>query len=99
MSILIIGGGICGLGTALLLARDDHDLTVLECDVDEIPDSLQDAWESWTREYIGTITPVQDILRRPAVVQAVAAATEGMKHAPPMRMPGPDRSELLDLTR
>jgi 2-polyprenyl-6-methoxyphenol hydroxylase-like FAD-dependent oxidoreductase len=50
MSILIIGGGICGLGTALLLARDGHDVTVLERDVDPIPDSAQDAWDRWERK-------------------------------------------------
>ena len=32
MRILIIGGGICGLGTALLLGRDGHEVTVLERD-------------------------------------------------------------------
>ena len=50
MSIVIIGGGICGLGTALLLARDGHEVTVLESDADEMPDSPQRAWESWTRK-------------------------------------------------
>ena len=50
MSILIIGGGICGLGTALLLARDGHDVTLLERDVDPLPDSAQDAWDSWQRK-------------------------------------------------
>jgi hypothetical protein len=29
MHILIIGGGICGLGTALLLALDGHEVTGL----------------------------------------------------------------------
>src|SRR5262249_13160040 len=50
MSVLIIGGGICGLGTALLLARDGHDVTVLERDADPLPDSPQDAWRSWERK-------------------------------------------------
>ena len=49
MNILIIGGGICGLGTALLLARDGHDVTVLERDGGAMPDSPQDAWDKWTR--------------------------------------------------
>src|SRR5687767_10008912 len=50
MTVLIIGAGICGLGTALLLARDGHDVTVLERDADALPDSPQDAWDHWTRK-------------------------------------------------
>jgi 2-polyprenyl-6-methoxyphenol hydroxylase-like FAD-dependent oxidoreductase len=50
MRILIIGGGICGLGTALLLARDGHEVTVLECDADPIPASPDAAWERWERK-------------------------------------------------
>lgn len=48
--VLIIGGGICGLGTALLLARDGHDVTVIERDADPLPDSPQEAWDSWGRK-------------------------------------------------
>jgi 2-polyprenyl-6-methoxyphenol hydroxylase-like FAD-dependent oxidoreductase len=50
-------------------------------------------------EYIGTITPVQDILKRPAVAEGLQAAREAMKHAPPVRIPGPDRTRLLELVR
>lgn len=50
MRVLVVGGGICGLGTALLLARDDHDVTVLERDPDPVPDSPLDAWDTWSRK-------------------------------------------------
>ena len=50
MRILIIGGGICGLGAALLLARDDHEVTVLERDAEPIPPSADAAWERWERK-------------------------------------------------
>jgi 2-polyprenyl-6-methoxyphenol hydroxylase-like FAD-dependent oxidoreductase len=50
VSIIIIGGGICGLVTALLLARDGHDVTLLERDGDPPPDSPQRAWETWARK-------------------------------------------------
>jgi 2-polyprenyl-6-methoxyphenol hydroxylase-like FAD-dependent oxidoreductase len=50
MRALIIGGGICGLGTALLLARDGHDVTVLERDVSPIPVSPVSSWEHWKRK-------------------------------------------------
>jgi hypothetical protein len=49
MRILIIGVGICGLGTALLIARDGHEVTVLERDAGPIPRSADAAWEQWER--------------------------------------------------
>ena len=48
-------------------------------------------------EYIGTITPVQTILQRPEVTERIRAASETLKNAPPPRMPGPTRQELLGL--
>jgi 2-polyprenyl-6-methoxyphenol hydroxylase-like FAD-dependent oxidoreductase len=50
MRVLVIGGGICGLGTALLLARDGHDVTVLERDAEPMPYSPDAAWERWERK-------------------------------------------------
>jgi 2-polyprenyl-6-methoxyphenol hydroxylase-like FAD-dependent oxidoreductase len=50
MKILIVGAGICGLGTALLLARDGHDVTLLERDDGPLPDNPQDAWQQWARK-------------------------------------------------
>ena len=47
--IVIVGAGMCGLGTALLLARDGHDVTVLERDDDPVPESPQLAWNDWAR--------------------------------------------------
>jgi 2-polyprenyl-6-methoxyphenol hydroxylase-like FAD-dependent oxidoreductase len=49
MRVLIIGGGICGLGTALLLARQNHDVTLLERDDQPPPASPADAWDQWGR--------------------------------------------------
>jgi 2-polyprenyl-6-methoxyphenol hydroxylase-like FAD-dependent oxidoreductase len=48
--ILVIGAGICGLGTALLLARDGHDVTVLERDGEDAPDSAPATWDGWRRK-------------------------------------------------
>src|SRR5262245_25575265 len=50
MTIVMVGGGICGLGAALLLARDGHEVTVLERDPDPPPDSPERAWDVWTRK-------------------------------------------------
>ncbi|MGH9175164.1 MAG: FAD-dependent oxidoreductase, partial [Vicinamibacterales bacterium] len=48
-------------------------------------------------EYIGTLSPVQEILHRPEVAERIRAAKERMKNAPPMPMPGPNRTQLLEL--
>ena len=50
MSVLIIGAGICGLGTGLLLARDGHEVVVLDADADPPPASAQEAWTRWERK-------------------------------------------------
>ena len=48
--LIVCGGGICGLGAALLLARDGHDVTVLERDPEPLPESAGQAWEAWERK-------------------------------------------------
>jgi 2-polyprenyl-6-methoxyphenol hydroxylase-like FAD-dependent oxidoreductase len=45
----VLGAGVCGLATAMVLARDGHDVTVLERDPEPVPDTLADAWERWER--------------------------------------------------
>ena len=46
--ILVLGAGLCGLSTAMLLARDGHQVTVLERDPGAPPEPAQ-AWEAWER--------------------------------------------------
>jgi 2-polyprenyl-6-methoxyphenol hydroxylase-like FAD-dependent oxidoreductase len=48
--ILVLGGGVCGLAAGLMLARDDHDVTVLERDGEPVPESAEQAWEGWSRD-------------------------------------------------
>ena len=48
-AIVVLGGGVCGLATALVLARDGHDVLVLERDAAPVPDSPADAWDAWRR--------------------------------------------------
>jgi len=48
-------------------------------------------------EYVATLTPIQELFRRPAVTDRLAAALEAMKGSPPMALPGPDRAQLIDL--
>ena len=47
--ILVLGGGVGGLATGLLLARDGHDVEVWERDAEQAPSSFEDAWTTWDR--------------------------------------------------
>src|SRR5262245_22967102 len=47
--ILVLGAGICGLATAMLLARDGHDVVVLERDAEPTRPTPDEAWTSWSR--------------------------------------------------
>jgi 2-polyprenyl-6-methoxyphenol hydroxylase-like FAD-dependent oxidoreductase len=48
--IIFLGGGVCGLAGGMMLARDGHDVTVLERDAGPVPESQQDAWLTWDRD-------------------------------------------------
>ena len=47
--VIVLGGGVCGLAAGLMLARDGHEVTVLERDPAPVPDSPEQAWEGWER--------------------------------------------------
>jgi 2-polyprenyl-6-methoxyphenol hydroxylase-like FAD-dependent oxidoreductase len=47
--IVIVGAGVVGLGAALLLCRDGHDVTVLERDAQAPPDGPAEIWDTWQR--------------------------------------------------
>jgi 2-polyprenyl-6-methoxyphenol hydroxylase-like FAD-dependent oxidoreductase len=48
-NIIVLGGGVCGLGAAVLLARDGHDVSVFERDHERTPEHVEGAWTSWER--------------------------------------------------
>ena len=48
-SVIVVGGGPIGLASAMLLARDGHDVTVLEKDPQGSPGSALEAWGDWER--------------------------------------------------
>ncbi|MDH3683278.1 MAG: tryptophan 7-halogenase, partial [Acidimicrobiia bacterium] len=52
LEVVIIGGGLCGLLTGMLLAGDGHDVLVLERDPAEPPAQATEAWHGWERRSI-----------------------------------------------
>ena len=46
--VVMVGGGVVGLCGAQMLARDGHEVTVLERDAAPPPDP-EDAWNGWER--------------------------------------------------
>jgi phytoene dehydrogenase-like protein len=47
--ILVLGGGVVGLSTAMMLARQGHSVTVFEHDSAPLPGSPEEAWRAWER--------------------------------------------------
>ncbi len=47
--IIVLGGGVCGLAAGTLLARDGHEVTLLERDPAPVPGSPDEAWDHWDR--------------------------------------------------
>src|SRR5438270_553527 len=47
--IIVLGAGPIGLASAMLLARDGHQVQILEKDEHAPPASGSDAWEQWER--------------------------------------------------
>ena len=47
--IVVVGAGVVALGTAMLLAGEGHQVTVLERDPDPPPGDPAQAWERWQR--------------------------------------------------
>jgi 2-polyprenyl-6-methoxyphenol hydroxylase-like FAD-dependent oxidoreductase len=93
--IIVLGAGICGLASGMLLCRDGHDVTILERDSAAVPDSPGQAWEHWARDGVaqfrqphylqsqGRIVLEQEL---PEILAALAAAG-GLRFDPLCLMP------------
>lgn len=47
--IIVVGGGVIGLATALILCEQGHEITVLERDPAPPPGTPEGAWKNWER--------------------------------------------------
>jgi len=63
-SVVVCGGSVIGLSTAMLLARDGHDVTVLERDPVGAPDHPRDAWNEWPRAGVAQFHQPHNIFPR-----------------------------------
>ena len=86
--ILVLGAGLTGLTTAMLLARDGHDVTVLERDSAEPPTGAEASWTAWDRSGVAQFRQLHLMLPRwrevmeselPGVLDALRAAG-GLDH-------------------
>ncbi len=112
--VIVLGGGLCGLASALMLARDGHEVTVLERDPAPVPESPERAWEAWERGGVAQFRQAHYMQPRgrqvlgaelPDVLAAIREADAAELHWPRMlpptiedRSPRPGDEELMTVT-
>jgi 2-polyprenyl-6-methoxyphenol hydroxylase-like FAD-dependent oxidoreductase len=85
--IVVCGAGVCGLTTAMLLADDGHEVTVLERDP-EPPPAPEAAWDGWARRGVGQFRLPHFLLSgfRAFVHESLPAVEEALLAAGALRM-------------
>jgi flavin-dependent dehydrogenase len=81
--IIVLGAGVCGLSAGILLSRDGHEVTVLERDAEPVPESIEDAFERWSRGGVSQFRQAHVLLPRGRAMleQAMPDVLAGLKDA------------------
>ncbi len=92
-SVLVVGGGLVGQGTAMLLAADGHRVTVVERDPAPPPATADDAWNGWERRGVNQFRMIhyflprfRDIVERELPQVATALEADGALRVNPLRL-------------
>lgn len=62
--IIVCGGGPIGLLASIMLARDGHEVTVLESDRHDFPANSREAWNSWERNGVAQFRQPHNLFAR-----------------------------------
>ena len=62
--IVVCGAGVVGLATAVMLARDGHQVTVLDADAEHAPENPRQAWSDWSRRGVAQFRQPHQLMRR-----------------------------------
>src|SRR5262249_47610742 len=75
----ICGGSVIGLTAAMMLARDGHEVDVIEADPAPVPKLAADAWDAWPRTGVAQFHQPHNLFAR--VRDIVDADLPGMTEA------------------
>lgn len=93
--VLVLGAGLNGLATAMLLARDGHRVTALERDAAGPSGSAEELWQRWERRGVNQFRQLHFMLPRWRLLMERELPAVIEPGVPRYATPGPRRGELL----